>query len=211
METSLDRPVRISRRIVVKPPHKMYTPERDDIVIDIISGIAFGDGGHPSTYLVLRVLDSIFSDENYLEGRTFSKALDVGTGTGILAIAAAKFGIKEVIGIDINRAALFEAKKNVRINNLTDQITLSDTPLEEIRSSFSLIMANIGGQTLNMLCPLLVERMEERGILVLSGFKKEEHEALLRMYVHKGLRLTHHSEEQNWTCLVLSKPLHPEE
>ncbi len=182
LEKSLDSPVRISRRIVVKPPYKIYTPERDDIVINIISAIAFRDGGHPSTYLVLRVLDSIFLDKNYLKGRSFSRALDVGTGTGILAIASAKFGIKEVIEIDIDRAALFKAKNNIRINNLIDQITLSNTPLEEISSSFLLIMANIGSQTLKMICPLLIERMEEKGILVLSGFKAEECKALLRSY-----------------------------
>jgi len=136
LERSMDRPVRISKRIVVKPPHKMYIPEREDIVIDIKSGIAFGDGGHPSTYLILRTLDNMFSSKDYLKGRSFSKALDVGTGTGILAIAAAKLGIKEVIGIDIDRAAVFEAESNARINNLSAQITISDTPLEEIRSSF---------------------------------------------------------------------------
>lgn len=206
LESSMDRPVRVSGRIVVKPPHKVYISEKDDIVIDINSELAFGDGGHPSTYLVLRTLDSILSSPDYHKGRSLSKALDVGTGTGILAIATAKFGIKEVVGIDIDRTAVFEAEGNVRINNLIGQITISGTPLEEIRSSFSLVMANIGSQTLEMLRPLLVERIEEGGVLVLSGFTTDVCDALLKTYLQSGLKLIHRNEERNWACLILSKP-----
>ncbi len=205
LERSFDRPVRVSERIVVKPPHKMYVSEKDDIVISIKSGAAFGNGGHPSTYLILRALDGIFSSPNYLKGRLLSRALDVGTGTGILAIAAAKFGIQEVIGIDIDRVALFEARDNIKINDLTEKITISNTPLEDIRSLFSLIMANIGHKTLEALCPLLAERIEEGGILILSGFTLGECESLLRTYLRDGFTLLRRRTEQNWVCLVLSK------
>jgi ribosomal protein L11 methyltransferase len=205
LERSFDRPVRVSERIVVKPPHRMYTSKKDDIVINIKSGASFGNGGHPSTYLILRALDGIFSSPNYLKGRSLSRALDVGTGTGILAIAAAKFGIREIIGIDIDRVALFEARDNIKINDLTEQITVSNTPLEDIRSLFSLIMANIGYKTLEALCPLLVERIEEEGILILSGFSLDGCESLLRTYLRDRLTLLHRQTEQNWVCLVFSK------
>jgi len=94
----MDKPFRVSKRIVIKPPDKTYIADGNDIVIDIKSGAAFGDGGHPSTYLVLRVLDSMFSSSNYIKDMALSKALDVGTGTGILAIAAAKLGMKSATG-----------------------------------------------------------------------------------------------------------------
>jgi len=206
LERSFDIPVRVSRRIVIKPPHRTYISEREDIVIDIKSGTAFGDGAHPSTYLVLRALDSILSNQDYLRGWYISKALDVGTGTGILAIAAAKLGVREVIGIDINPVAVFEAKDNVGINNLAEQITISDTPLEEIRSSFPIIMANIYSKTLEMLCPLLVERIEEGGLLVLSGIMADESEPLLEMYMQRGLILIYRDAERNWVCFILRKP-----
>ena len=206
LEISMDKPFRVSRRIVIKPPDKTYIADGNDIVIDIKSGAAFGDGGHPSTYLVLRVLDSMFSSSNYIKDMALSKALDVGTGTGILAIAAARLGMKNVVGIDIDPIALFEAERNVRINNLTEKITICNTPLEEITSSFSLIMANIGGQTLEMLHSFLVKRIEEGGMLVLSGFKTDGHMTLLNTYLKSGLILIREDEERNWACLVLSKP-----
>lgn len=202
----MDKPFRVSKRIVIKPPDKTYVSDGNDIVIDIKSGAAFGDGGHPSTYLVLRVLDSMFSSSNYIKDMALSKALDVGTGTGILAIAAAKLGMKNVVGIDIDPIALFEAERNVRINNLTEKITICNTPLEEITASFSLIMANIGGQTLEMLHLFLVERMEEGGMLVLSGFTTDGCMTLLNTYLRSGLILIRRDEERNWACLVLSKP-----
>jgi len=206
LEISMDKPVRVSRRIVIKPPDKTYISDGNDIVIDIKSGPAFGDGGHPSTYLVLRVLDSMFSSSICIKDMVLLKALDVGTGTGILAMAAAKLGMKNVVGIDIDPIALFEAERNVRINNLTEKITICNTPLEEITSSFSLIMANIGGQTLEMLRPFLVERIEEGGVLVLSGFTTDGCMTLLNTYLRSGLILIQRDEERNWVCFVLSKP-----
>ncbi|MDH5201725.1 MAG: 50S ribosomal protein L11 methyltransferase [Nitrospirota bacterium] len=206
LEISKDKPFRVSERIVIKPPDKTHISDGNDIVIDIMSGAAFGDGGHPSTYLVLRVLDTMFSNPNYIEGLALSNALDVGTGTGILAIAAARLGMNNVVGIDIDPIALFEAERNVRINNLTEKITICNIPLEEITSSFSLIMANIGGQTLEMLHSFLVKRIEEGGMLVLSGFKTDGHMNLLNTYLQSGLILIRRDEERNWACLVLSKP-----
>lgn len=72
LERSFDRPIRVSKRIVVRPPHKLYIPEREDIVIDIKSEISLGDGGHPSAYLILRALESMLSNPDYLKGRSLS-------------------------------------------------------------------------------------------------------------------------------------------
>jgi ribosomal protein L11 methyltransferase len=207
LQVSMDRPVSISKRIIIKPPHKIYIPRKGDIVIDIKPGSAFGDGGHPSTYLLLRTLDTLMLNIDYLNTNHLKNALDVGTGSGILAIAAAKLGIKEVLGIDINPAALYEAEENVRINNLTHQVTISDTPLERIEPRFSLVMANIGSKTLNILSPLIVERIEEKGFLILSGFTTYECKSLLKKYLKYNLILEYQIEEHNWVCLTLSKPL----
>ncbi len=208
LQISMDRPVRISRRIIIKPPHKKYSPQKQEIVIDIKPGAAFGDGGHPSTYLLLRMLDNLMSTSSHLNTSPLKNALDVGTGSGILAIAAAKFGIKEVIGIDINPSALFEAKENIRINNLLSQIIISGSLLEDIDMHFSLIMANIGSKTLSDLCPLLVQRLERNGFLILSGFTINEYDSILKKYLQFGLILIESLKENNWICLTLSKPFY---
>ena len=207
LERSFHKPLPISKRIVIKPPNKMYIPEERnrDIVIAINLGVAFGNGRHPSTYLVLRALESLFLDQDYFVGMRSIRVLDVGTGTGILAIAAAKLGAHEIIGIDIDRLALAEALGNVEVNGLTEQITITSTPLEEIKGSFQLIMANIGYHTLETLCPLLVSRMKKRGLLILSGIKLHEWKVLLKTYLGYGLTPLQTEAEHSWVCSVLRK------
>ncbi len=207
LERSFHKPLRISRRIVIKPPNRMHVPEEGDrdIVIDINLGAAFGNGRHPSTYLILRTLENLFLDQDYFMGVSPIKVLDIGTGTGILAIAAAKLGAHEIIGIDIDRLALAEASGNVEINGLTKQITIASIPLEEIKGFFQLVMVNIGYHTLELLCPLLISKIEENGLLVLSGIKWHESEVLLRTYLGYGLTLLQSEAEHSWVCLVLEK------
>lgn len=149
------------------------------------------------------------SNSYCLNIRLIKNALDVGTGSGILAIAAAKLGIKQVLGIDINPSALFEAKENIRINNLSSQIIISESLLEDIDMSFSLIMANIGSNTLSELCPLLVQRVERNGFLILSGFTINEYDSLLKKYLEYGLILLEILKENKWVCITLSKPFNP--
>jgi len=206
LERSFHKPLRISKRIVIKPSSRMYISEGDrDIVIDINLGAAFGNGRHPSTYLILRALENLFLDQDYFVGIRPIRVLDVGTGTGILAIAAAKLGAHEIIGIDIDRLALAETSDNVEINGLTKQITITSTPLEEIKGSFQLVMANIGYRTLQLLCPILVSKMKEEGLLVLSGVTWHESKALLKTYLGYGLTLLQSEAERSWVCLVLKK------
>lgn len=207
LERSFHKPLRISKRIVIKPPNRMHMSEEGDryIVIDINLGGAFGNGRHPSTYLILRALEDLFLDQDYFAGIGPVRVLDVGTGTGILAIAAAKLGAHEIIGIDIDRLALAEASGNVEINGLAKQIAITSTPLEETRGFFQLIMANIGYRTLELLCPLLVSKTKERGLLILSGVRWHESEALLRAYLGYGFTLLQSEAEHSWACLVLRK------
>jgi ribosomal protein L11 methyltransferase len=130
LEKSFDRPVRLSKRIVIKPPNKEYQPKPAEIVVKIATGAAFGNGAHPSTCLALRALDFILCDSNYLKRRTSLTGLDVGTGTGILAIALAKLGVQKVIATDIDPCAVSEATHNISLNGLGEQVTVTNTPLE---------------------------------------------------------------------------------
>lgn len=205
LEKSFDRPVRVSKRIVIKPPEKDYQPQQDEVVVSIAGGAAFGNGAHPSTCLALRALDSVLGDSRYLGGRRPLTGLDVGTGTGILAIALARLGVQKVVATDIDPCAVSEATHNILLNNLNEQIAVSKTPLEKILTSFSVILANLAFPTLKALSPLLSEKLEEDGILIVSGFKAPASKDLGQSYGEQGLRLVAEEVERTWVCLTFCK------
>jgi ribosomal protein L11 methyltransferase len=240
LEKSLDKPVRVSKRIVIKPPDKVYQPEPGEVVVNIAGGAAFGSGAHPTTRLALRALDDTLASVHPEMHQTPSPAppppsplprgeggpvsgqalvndpclrkdsaltgLDVGTGTGILAIALAKLGLQKVVGIDIDPCAVSEAIHNVLLNGLAQQVTITNTPLEELSTSFSVIVANIAYPTLRRLTLLLSEKTEQDGLLILSGFiRMPGSKDLVEAYTEHGLRLVREEIERGWVCLTLCK------
>ncbi len=206
LEKCFDRPVQVSKRIVIKPPQKTYHPKGGEVVINIAGGAAFGDGAHPTTCLALRALDSILGDSHYLKPGMPLTGLDVGTGTGILAIALARLGVQEVVGVDIDPCAVSEATHNVSLNGLAERVTITHTRLEELLTYFFVIVANLAYASLVRLSPLLSARLGQKGLLVLSGFKEGASKDLGKVYTIQGLRLIRKETEREWVCLVLNKP-----
>jgi ribosomal protein L11 methyltransferase len=209
LEKSFDRPIRVSKRIVIKPPQKAYQPQPGDVVINIATGAAFGDGAHPTTCLALRALDHALADGRCLKTGNATKGLDVGTGTGILAMALAMMGIEEVIGTDVDPCAISEATHNVSLNGLAGQIAITNTPVERLTGQFSLIVANLAYPTLRRLFPILSEKMERDGVLVLSGFKEPVSKDLRRACTGHGFRLIQEVTQHEWVCFALRKEGQP--
>ncbi|MDY6950281.1 MAG: 50S ribosomal protein L11 methyltransferase [Thermodesulfobacteriota bacterium] len=209
LEPSFDRPVRVSNRIVLKPPQRRYAPDPGEVVIDIAGGAAFGNGAHPTTCLALEAIDVVLGDAFSSTRKSPFTGLDVGTGTGILAIALAKLGVERVLGLDIDPCAVSEASHNVFLNGLAEQVTVANAPLGEVDSGFSVIAANLAYPTLAAFCAVLSEKLAAGGILVLSGFKGFPAEDLKRAYGEQGLRLIREETDRHWVCLVLSKPERP--
>jgi len=209
LEKSFDRPVQLSKRIVIKPPDKAYKPQPGEVSVNIAAGAAFGNGAHPTTCLVLRALDSVLGDCDYLKRRTSLTGLDVGTGTGILAIALARLGVQKIIATDIDPCAVSEATYNVTLNGLADQVTITNALLEELATYFSVIVANLAYPTLRRLSAVLSEKLEQGGVLVLSGFKEPLSKDLGKTYTEQGLRLIQEETDREWVCLVLRKPGQP--
>ncbi len=209
LEKSFDRPVKLSKRIVIKPPNKVYQPKPGEVVVNIAAGAAFGNGAHPTTCLAMRALDSVFGDNCYIGRKAPLQGLDLGTGSGILAIALAKLGVKKVVAIDIDPCAVSEATHNISLNGLAEQITVTNSPLEELTTYFSLIVANLAYPTLRRLSPLLAEKMEQDGVLILSGFKEPASKDLGKTYTQQGLRLIQEETDREWVCFVLRKPGQP--
>jgi ribosomal protein L11 methyltransferase len=157
-------PVRAGRRLVIHPawvPREEGTEEPGDVVLVIDPGRAFGSGSHESTRLALALLEDLV--------RAGDHVLDVGCGSGVLAVAACLLGAADVRGIDVEPGAVSASEANARANGVGDRVRAATTPLAGVDGAYDVVVANIGGGGLVDLAPDLVERVAPGGALVLSG------------------------------------------
>src|SRR5262249_24696377 len=132
------RPVRVGRRVVVRPPWQSYVPDKDDIVVVLDPGMAFGTGTHPTTRLCLTALEDALG--------LGDKVFDVGTGSGIVAIAAALLGASQVDGVDVEAVSIRQAVENVDLNDVSDRIRIAAGSADAAGSlggAYDLVLANI--------------------------------------------------------------------
>ena len=195
---SFFQPVKVTERIIIKPTWTNYWKRADEIIIELDPGMAFGTGTHQSTRLCLRAIEEITVSCSY--NRDFS-LLDVGTGSGILAIAASLLGIPKVVGIDIDFQAVECAKKNAAMNNIADKVTLSDIPLHKTKGLFSIIVANILPHTLIDLKSDLLSRLAPSGYLILSGILQEKAGDVVDAFAG-DIPFVRETKEDEWSCLV---------
>ena len=170
------KPLRIGRRLLIVPSWEEPQPQPNDIVLRLDPGMAFGTGGHETTRLCLELLEQIMDTMPILRSPA---VLDLGTGSGILAMAAVQLGAGRVCAVDIDPLALEVARENLEINGLADQVECSTTPLESLEGCFDVILANILAEELVRLAPYLGKRLSPGGSLVLSGILAEK-EGLVR-------------------------------
>lgn len=202
LEKSYEKPIRVSSRIVLKPPDMVYKPSSQDIVIDILKGASFGFGDHPTTRLAIQGIEAALSANHGIFKTDNSRALDIGTGSGVLAIAAVLTGVNRAVGIDIDPCARAEAKKNVELNSLEHRIKILDTRVEDIIEPYSLITANLRYPTLKRICPHMVRVMQKKGSVVVSGIKEDEIDDLLNTFTQNSFQYTWKAGEKGWVGLV---------
>jgi ribosomal protein L11 methyltransferase len=205
LERSFHRAVRISKKIVLKPPEIFYRREPGHIVIQIQPGVSFGTGQHPTTRLALRGIEQAILNEELINKNRATSALDIGTGTGVLAIAAVLLGINTALGLDIDPCARVEAKSNVKINELEDRVAIEDRQVENVNTPFSLVIANLRYPTLKRICNNIFRITADGGIIVLSGIKPHEVKALVENYTTNGLEVRWRETEKSWSALYLRK------
>lgn len=205
LEASFDRPVRVSERITLAPPDRGGTPLGGGVLVRLTAGAAFGAGRHPTTRLALRGIDRALQASGAPAGRS-GRVLDVGTGTGVLAIAALALGMQGGVGIDLDPCAVVEARDNVRLNGMDERIRISDQPLETVAGRFALVTANLRPPTLVRLAGTLRARMQVRGALVVSGMRAEERaDVTAALQGGGGLRSTWFEEEGGWAAVLLER------
>jgi ribosomal protein L11 methyltransferase len=205
LEPSFDRPVRVSARIVLTPPDRDEPPGPGDIVVRLRPGAAFGVGRHPTTRLSLRGIDFALSRDGAACRGAGSRVLDIGTGSGVLTIAAVKLGIENGVGLDIDPCAVAEAAHNVSLNGLAGCIEISDRSLEGLDGVFSLVVANLRLPTLARLAAPIAALTMPGGALVVSGVQQEEQVAVFAAFGRQRFECAWAVAEDRWVGLVLYK------
>lgn len=192
------RPVPVSERLIIVPAWE-DPPEDGRIVIRLEPGMAFGTGTHPSTILALRAIEATL--------RPGEAAIDVGTGTGILAIAMAKLGAASVRAIDVDPVAVAVAEENVRQNGVADRVTVRAGDLFAGEAGpFDLLVANILPDVHERLVPEAVPRLRSGGRIVLSGIIEAEAERMARLLFAHGLIELKRLSADGWTALWAVRP-----
>jgi ribosomal protein L11 methyltransferase len=195
---------RITPRIVVVPSWETYTAAAGDVVIDLDPGMAFGTGTHATTRLVLGELDRLAA-----EGLTPDRVLDVGAGSGILAIAAVKLWPgATALAIDNDPIAVAATAENAAHNRVTAQIASEGTPVEDVAGTWPLVLANIQAHVLRALADAIVARLAPGGTLVLSGLLTPQAPAVAEEYVARGLTLVSVKESPDdgaWASATLTR------
>jgi len=193
------KPLRVGSRFVVKPPWARIRLKRGEIPIEMTPGMAFGTGTHATTKLCMESL------EKRLKKRGLS-VLDVGTGSGILSIAAARLGAGEVLGIDIDQLAVEIARENVSRNQVSDTVRIKKGRIGDIRNRFDLVVANLDFRSLKKMRMALIRHIKRQGFLILSGVLETEEERLRQQYIDtKILQWIETDRKGEWVCLTFRK------
>jgi ribosomal protein L11 methyltransferase len=194
------KPFEIIPHLMIAPSWEPCEPPVGSRVIVMDPGMAFGTGHHATTRLCLQMLQEMVLKN------PGCNVLDVGTGTGILGMAASLFGASEVMGIDNDQDAVTAARENVRKNHLEEKVNISGRNLGEIEQRYQLVIANIVHDVLAALAEDLARVTKPGGTLLLSGLiHGEQTESIAHCFQAKGFTLVEQRREREWGALRLEK------
>lgn len=196
------KPLRVGKHLLIVPTWEDAVVLPGDLVIRIDPGMAFGTGGHETTRLCLELLESVMEKSPLL---TIPSLLDLGTGSGILAIAANLLGAGRILALDIDPDAVEIARDNLTLNDMSDSIECGTVPLESLTENFDIILANILAEELVRLAPYLMERLHPGGSLILSGILAEKEPFVLQGFASQPLTYIRTVSDGEWVALLYEK------
>lgn len=188
----------IGQHIVIRPSWLDYTPTPNDLVIDLDPGMAFGTGLHPTTHLCLEALEDLVKPR--------ARVLDLGTGSGILAIAAAKLGARSVMAVDNDPVAVKTARENVIANGVQEIVDVTRGSLENVAGHYDLVMVNILARVIvEMLQEGLGSRVRPGGKIVAAGIIIDQEAQVIEALGQGKLALSERQQRGDWVCLVAER------
>lgn len=189
---------KVSERFVVKPTWREYEPKDDELIIELDPGRAFGTGSHPTTSLCLKLME-----ENIKEG---DSVIDVGTGSGILMIAADRLGASEVYGTDIDELAVESARENLELNKISEErakVYLGNLVSVVNGKKFDVVVANILADVLLILLNDISKVVKKDGLVIFSGIIDEKCELLKREVEALGMEILEVKADKEWRAMLI--------
>lgn len=191
------KPEKIGKKTVVKPTWEDYTAKDDELVIEIDPGMAFGTGNHATTALCINLL------EDYVQKGM--KILDVGTGSGILAIQAALLGADNVEAMDYDTVAVQAAKENIALNQLISKVSIVRSDLlQEAREAGDIIVANIVADIIIRLTPETIRYLKGPKLFISSGIIDTRKDDVLKTLAQFNFKIMEIRESAGWVAIVAS-------
>lgn len=185
-------------RIVIKPSWEQYEPQADEIVVELDPGAAFGTGTHATTSMCICELEKLVQPG--------MKVFDVGTGSGILSIIAAKLGAKDIQAVDYDDSVLKIVQENLEENHVENVISVAQSDLmQNVHGKANLVIANIVADIIIRLFDQLDEHLEEDGTLLTSGIIEDRIDDVINAATAHGYGVVKRMENKGWACITFKK------
>ena len=189
------KPTKVGKKIVVKPSWEEYEKQEGDLIIELDPGMAFGTGTHETTSMCIREL------ENYVDET--KTVFDIGCGSGILAIAAAQLGAKEVVAGDLDEVAVKVSKENCEINNVSDKVVVKHGSLfEVVDSKADVIVANIIADIIKILAKDVSKFLKDDGVFISSGIILAKIDEVCQALEENGCEIVKVERLGEWSAIV---------
>lgn len=193
-------PIEIGSTLVIKPSWCDYKVQPGQRIMEIDPGMAFGTGRHASTYMCLEIIENLFGSP-----AGDRRVLDVGTGSGILAMACGLLGQDHIVAIDIDPSALPVAAENLVRNGMERAVDLACAEPRALKGAFDVILANLTALDLIQLSRELARLASGRATMILSGILTEQAPDVMSVFQDLGFSVSERREQEEWTALVLEK------
>ena len=192
--------LRVGENLVVKPSWIEYDEKPGDVVIDLDPGLAFGTGYHPTTYSCLEALEELV--------RPGCMVLDVGTGSGILTIAAAKLGAAHITAVDIDGHAVRAARKNFRRTGIEERVNAESGSIPNSATrgrQYDIAVANISARGIRLVSPAIPELLAPSGVFVASGIIVDQHDEAAAAIADAGLVVDEMRQREDWLTILCGR------
>ena len=193
--------LRVGKNLVIKPSWIEYEAKPQDVVIDLDPGLAFGTGYHPTTYSCLETLEELVKPGH--------SVLDVGTGSGILTIAAAKLGATHITAVDIDSQAVRAARKNFRRTGISDLVNSESGSIPNNatrRRTYDVAVANISARGIRLVSPAIPDLLSREGVFVASGIIIDQHDEAASAIADAGLVVDEMRQREDWLTILCRHP-----